>query len=405
MRLPSCRRDYHKKSMPTTTPRAVIARTWCSLLATACFVCTIISALSPGYVITKVGGRGRLSTTSSAGLPSTPFHGVVRFASEGVGAEVGAEDGAVAASSSSATTTLEANPQATAVASVGTTATNNNIDDSNAVEILKRRLLDLSDRTDRGFKASRDDRREAGRIIYDLARFNPSVEPARDYYGDDDSSSSSSSRAKEPPPEGSDYSLGDNANDVNASVGGGTISGKWTLIYTDAPDIIGLDGGSDLPLFGTVLSPAKLGRIGQECSPPYIRNVIEWVRPDWADGWPFSGSDRSRILQRVVTTGVATPRKPFLVDLKVAGLELGTPSSSSSSFDEEGKDDLWTRFQRDGLPAGWLSMNPIDLKGPFNPPLGQFEILYLDDDLRMIRTSQNFLAVNRRIKRPEDEWF
>ena len=34
---------------------------------------------------------------------------------------------------------------------------------------------------------------------------------------------------------------------------------------------------------------------------------------------------------------------------------------------------------------------------------GTFEILYLDEEMRIIRTGQNYLAVNTRIR--DDEWF
>lgn len=188
--------------------------------------------------------------------------------------------------------------------------------------------------------------------------------------------------------------------------------GKWQLIYTDAPDIVSLDSSKN------PFSTAKLGRIGQECSPPYIKNVIEWLRPDWAKDLPFSGTDQSRILQKVVTAASATPTKPLLVNLKVAGFELeagttkmtgrgdsdGNGMSTTTTTTTSSSSDLMNRIQREGIPAGLLSFNPVDLKGPVNTPFGQFEILYLDDELRMIRTGQNYLAVNRRLA-PDEEWF
>lgn len=254
------------------------------------------------------------------------------------------------------------------------------------VQDLKQRLFELSDRTNRGFKASSNDQRLARTIIYELATFNPTPEPAKDYYDSAFSTSSSTTTAT---------SLND----------GTTISGKWTLIYTDAPDITSLDT-TDNPF---IVSTAQLGRIGQECSAPYIKNVIEWTKPKWASNLPFSGSDQSRILQKVVTSAMSSPQTPLIVNLKVAGLELvaGDTNQDPQKTVSSGtnRDDVWTRFQKDGLPVGFLSMNPIDLKGPFNPPFGQFEVLYLDDDVRMIRTNQNFLAVNRRIVNTEDEWF
>jgi len=240
------------------------------------------------------------------------------------------------------------------------------------VQRLKSELMDLADRTKRGFNASGADKKKAKEIVESLQRLQTIPDPASSYY---DPSASSSVTP--------DYETSNTS-----------ISGKWTLIYTDAPDITGLDTSRN------PFSTAKLGRIGQECSPPYIKNVIEWVRPDWAKDLPFSGSDDSRILQKVVTSGSATPSKPTFVDLKVAGLEL-----MSGETDGDNNNNVVETIQNQGLAAGILSINPVDLKGPLNPPFGRFEILYLDEEFRAIRTSQNFLAVNQRIVNEKDEWF
>lgn len=226
---------------------------------------------------------------------------------------------------------------------------------------LKDDLLTLAERTNRGFQATSTERDAVKEIIYQLAPLNPTAEPASPYYED------------------------------KPTLGGPTLAGKWTLVYTDAPDITGLDTSRNL------LSTAQLGRIGQECSPPYIKNVIEWRRPDWAKNLPLSGDDNSRVLQKVVTSASASPEKPRTVNLKVAGLELEAGSKESSA-------DLPSRIQKEGLLAGLLSANPIDLKGPLNPPFGQFEVLYLDDEFRIIKTYQNYLAVNKKIPDGE-EWF
>jgi hypothetical protein len=240
---------------------------------------------------------------------------------------------------------------------------------------LKEELFQLATRTKRGFQASTADRQRAKDILKDLSKLNPTLEPASSYYETNAMSSSSSNNLP-------------------------TLSGKWTLIYTDAPDITSLDR--------TTLT-ATLGRIGQECSPPYIKNVIEWVRPEWAASLPFSGTEQSRILQKVVTSASASPDQPRTVNLKVAGLELeaGKERNSSNDGDDDTtkKDDWIQRIQTVGLPVGLLERNPIDLKGPLNPPFGQFEVLYLDDDFRAIRTFQNYVACNRRITQPQDEWF
>jgi PAP_fibrillin len=239
------------------------------------------------------------------------------------------------------------------------------------VSMLKAELLTIAGKTNRGFRASRNEQSRIKEIIFQLRSLNPTAEPASSYY------------------EGAASSV---ASDNN------TLAGKWTLLYTDAPDITSLDT-SQLPF-----STAQLGRIGQECSPPYIKNVIEWKRPDWARNLPFTGSDDSGILQKVVTSATASPDMPRIVNLKVAGLELLSAGRSSSSSTSSMGADLPSRIREDGIIGGLLGANPVDLKGPWNPPFGQFEILYLDKEFRIIKTYQNYLAVNRRIN-PGEEWF
>ncbi len=229
---------------------------------------------------------------------------------------------------------------------------------------LKEDILILAERLNRGFQASGKDREQVKELIFQLAPLNPTLEPASPYY----------------------------ERIMESKEDACTLSGKWTLVYTDAPDITGLDTSRN------PFSTAQLGRIGQECSPPYIKNVIEWKRPEWARNLPLSGNEESRILQKVVTSASASPDKPKIVNLKVAGLELDSGSSGDSTL------ELTSRIEKDGLLVGLLSANPIDLKGPLNPPFGQFEVLYLDDELRIIKTYQNYIAVNQRIKQGE-EWF
>ena len=228
---------------------------------------------------------------------------------------------------------------------------------------LQKQLLQLATATNRGFTASPSERKQARELIYDLANYNPTTEPARPFYNATATSFDTDS-ADSP-----------------------TLAGKWTLVYTDAPDITSLDRGGPL-------ATAKLGRIGQECSPPYIKNVIEWKRPDWAGALPFSGTDESRVLQKVVTEASASPEKPLIVNLKLAGIEIvGAGGSNSDSLEES--------IQQDGLPAAWFQKNPLELKGPLTAPFGQFEVLYLDDQFRIIKTGQNFVAVNVR---NEQDW-
>jgi len=227
------------------------------------------------------------------------------------------------------------------------TIENNDTSVSTRAMELKRELIALSESTNRGFRASRVDRNQAKKTISELAKLNPSPEPAAAYYLPTSKSSGSSAKG---------------------------LAGKWTLVYTDAPDITSLDATGPL-------STAKLGRVGQQCDPPRIANVIEWTKPDWASDLPFSGSENSRVLQKVVCEGSASPSNPSTVDLKILGLEL------------EGEGDSG--------PASILGNNPVKLQGPLSAPFGKFDILYLDETMRITKTYQGFYAVNLR----DDEWF
>jgi len=162
------------------------------------------------------------------------------------------------------------------------------------------------------------------------------------------------------------------------------------LIYTDAPDITSLDSGGPF-------STAKLGRIGQECNPPSIKNVIEWQRPDWAANLPFSGNESSRVLQKVCCEGVAKSDKT--VDLSIVGLEVNGRESSGENSSTGGLMDSVPNG-----PSAFFESNPIELKGPLTAPFGKFDILYLDDGMRITKTYQGYYAVNTRISK-EDEWF
>lgn len=232
---------------------------------------------------------------------------------------------------------------------------------SATVSELQSSLLDLAQETERGFRASREDRQRARHLIDHLSSLSPTVDPARAYYKD-----------------------GDETN-KNA---GPSLAGNWELVYTDAPDITSLQSQNGL---------AELGRIGQVCEPPFIKNVIEWIRPSWTNGLPLTGTQDSRILQTVVTQARASPNQPNTVNLKVAGLEL---SSEDAGEPGEFLDDVSSK----GLLPALLIKQPVKLSGPLLLPFGRFEILYLDDTLRIVKTNQNFVAVNRRL--PANEaWF
>ncbi len=232
---------------------------------------------------------------------------------------------------------------------------------------IKDELLELASITNRGFSASRKQKDEARKLCDKLRTVNPTQEPLYPYYAESEKLS-----------------------------GEPSLAGKWTLVYTDAPDITTLDSGP--------LSAAKLGRIGQECDPPLIKNVIEWLKPDWAANLPFStGAGKSRVLQKVCTEASASPSNPFRANLKVVGLDLVGDTDGNSG--NEGTDENKPSFGPfPESPAKFFEDNPLELRGPLKTPFGSFEVLYLDEDLRIIKTYQGFLAVNTRQKSGE-EWF
>jgi PAP_fibrillin len=237
---------------------------------------------------------------------------------------------------------------------------------------LREELINLAEITNKGFSSTPSQKKRAREIILQLAKYNPTAEPAFPYYKNDA---------------------------VTATPSGVSLAGKWNLIYTDAPDITSLDTSRN------PFATAKLGRIGQECNPPFIYNVIEWKRPDWADPLPFAGDSESRILQKVCLQATATPDQPTKVNLQVAGIDLIAPPSSSNGNENNGsngKNGLQQAIEAEGLAVGLLRNNPLELRGPGTVPFGQFEILYLDEEMRIIRTGQNYVAVNVR---STDEWF
>jgi PAP_fibrillin len=229
------------------------------------------------------------------------------------------------------------------------------------VEKLKSSLLTLGESTDRGFQASSAQRKEAITLIERLSMYNPIPEPAFPYY--------------DPP----------------INLNGPSVCGKWTLVYTDSPDITSLSSSP----FG------KLGKIGQDCTnPPFVKNVIEWQRPDWAKLIPWSGGEESRILQKVSTKATASRNNPLHWTLDLVGIELVAPIADDKWSDQ----DWLTQLQTEGLPRTLLLQprSPWVLQGPITVPFGAAKLLYVDEKFRILRTQQNFVAVNVR---SNPEWF
>lgn len=232
---------------------------------------------------------------------------------------------------------------------------------TSTVEKIKNDLLELGEKTKRGFQANNSEKKRARELVFELAMFNPTEDAASPYYEHPDETN---------PPL---YS----------------VEGNWTLVFTDAPDITTLDQNL----------LAELGRIGQECRRPYIKNVIEWKRPQWAAALPFSGSEESRVIQKVITKAKSDRSRPMVVDLRLSGLEITTPGDESLKTG-----DLQKSIQQNGLIAGIIQASPLKWMGPADAPFGEFEFLYVDEEIRVTKTGQNYIAVNKRIQ-PGEEWF
>lgn len=187
---------------------------------------------------------------------------------------------------------------------------------------MRQLLFDAIEPLERGFKATAEQRAEVSRRIDELAKLSPTPEPTAE------------------------------------------LGGEWTLIYTDAPDIISIPTG---PL-------ASLSRIGQEIdsSAKTIANVIEYKPSALASGLVSSASGDS-FVQKVFTDYAVASSTEVRLDIK----GLGLAPKQVLGFE---------------VPKIFR----LSIKGPLTLPFGRFEILYLDDEIRIIRTGQGWCSVNRR---------
>ena len=239
-----------------------------------------------------------------------------------------------------------------------------------------------------GFRATPTDQQRMRYLIQQLAPYNPTAEPAAVYYNNDDVETKNTTN--------------NNNNPKNSASAAPSLSGAWTLLYTDAPDILGL-GDSD--------ALARLQRIGQDCNADAstITNVIEWIPPVWAGILPGMGGsggsnrdnrnnnnapERQRILQKVVTQASSSPQQPNKVNLRLKGLQVTLPPAADNE----------TTQSSGIIPQLLQTYLPLKIEGPLTAPFGSFEILYLDNDIRIVRTGQGYYAINKR-NTPKDTWF
>jgi len=140
----------------------------------------------------------------------------------------------------------------------------------------------------------------------------------------------------------------------------------WTLLYSDAPDIVG--NGNALPI------APRSGRIGQrfDAREATVTNIVEAIPPQAvADSLSQVASDS--VEQRVVLRVEA--KSDVTVSLSLLGLSV-----------QPGKVL--------GVDVAWLP--PLALQLPAPAPFGEFQILYYDGELRVVRTGQGYLGINSR---------
>lgn len=143
-------------------------------------------------------------------------------------------------------------------------------------------------------------------------------------------------------------------------------SSTWRLIYSDAPDIVGTGNGNQ----GLVLPQS--GVIGQEFSAVEgtVTNIVELVPPA-----PFSAVlPADSIIQRVVLETQAVSATRVRLQVKGTSVQVAKLLNQDASI----------------LP-------PFTLSLPTSLPFGEFDILFYDGELRVVRTTQGFYGVNVRV--------
>jgi len=185
------------------------------------------------------------------------------------------------------------------------------------------------------------------------------------------------------------------------------IDGDWQLIWTDAPDILGLDAQAGP--FNRCL------RVGQQISETErtIVNVIEYGPREWVSslvGGAVPAAKSDVVQQRVVTGFERRADAPTTVDLKIRGASFQPKQLLGVALD--------------AVPALKLGPGPVEL------PFGTFEVLYCEGateapalvegmteaceldglsgygecaPIRVIRTTQGYYSVNRRMG-PAEGW-
>jgi len=222
---------------------------------------------------------------------------------------------------------------------------------------LKVRLYEFSIETERGFQSTPQQAKEVKEITDRLTELNPTKEPAWSYYGKTNPLTRQLYQSL-----ASDKQKKKDEDDNNLA----SLEGKWILTYTNVPSIVAL--ASDSNRWGF----AKLGRIGQECTPfpDYtVRTIIEWKRPDWVQNLetnlpgPVSrrlfGKAESSVLQKTTLRARANPDDPTSWGVSTVPRVFEVVSSRSSSALYDDDDETIASSLSFVTDDGLLALDPL----------------------------------------------
>lgn len=116
--------------------------------------------------------------------------------------------------------------------------------------------------------------------------------------------------------------------------------------------------------------------VGQHIDPltAMIENVIEYGPTKWNPLVSFFGAETDRVQQRV------------LLSYKRSGKQYSLLFKGTA-----------IRLQR-VLGVNLRSQQPLTLMPPLELPFGSFELLYIDNELRIVKTQQGFYALNQKMQ-------
>jgi hypothetical protein len=180
------------------------------------------------------------------------------------------------------------------------------------------------------------------------------------------------------------------------------ISGDWEQIYTDAPDILGLDSQA-----GPFLTTTRIGQQISEANGT-MANVIEYGPREWGSNlvWQINND---RLQQRVITSFRRLDEEPTKVNLRIKGAAFIAKQAFGISLESLPPLKLGGGEDSEGLAFG--SFEVLYCEGPDGP--AALETSVLDPEMKtdpshtrilVKRTAQGYYGISRQINDPSDGW-